>query len=121
VDEILVSDDDRNAVVRQLQKHTADGRLTIDEFSDRVEEAYRARTASDLRTVLRNLPALVPPTPSIAPRPERHRRPWFALPLAILFVLLGIWAITGSFLFPVPLIFICFFWTGRRRRHAYYH
>ena len=121
VDDILVSDDDRHAVVRQLQKHTADGRLTIDEFSERVDEAYRARTGADLRAVLRNLPPIVVPAPA-EPQRERRRVHFspFTFLLATVFIMLGVWAITGFAWFPLPLIFICIFWSGRRR-HRVYH
>jgi hypothetical protein len=118
VDELLVSDDDRHAVVRQLQKHTADGRLTIDEFSDRVDEAYRARTASDLRAVLRNLPPTVVASPPVRRQPRRPHRSPLTLVVAIAFIMLGVWAVTGLAWFPFPLIFVCFIWSGRRR-HAY--
>src|SRR3954462_9084852 len=100
VDEILVSDDDRHAVVRQLQKHTADGRLTIDEFSDRVDEAYQARTGTELRAVLRNLPPLVvaaAPVERTGQHRHRPRRSPLALACALTFILIGVWAMTGAF------------------------
>ena len=97
MDDLLVSDADRNAVVRQLQRHTADGRLSIDEFSERVEETYRARTTSELRAVLRNLPQATPlvhPTSYRAPAlPPRRRQVWVPLLIGLIFILTGIWAI----------------------------
>ena len=53
------SDADRQRVVDQLRTHTADGRLTLDEFEERVGEALRAVTLDDLRHVLRELPTPV--------------------------------------------------------------
>ena len=55
--EIRASDADREAVVAALQRHTAQGRLTIDEFTERVDAAYAARTHSDLTAVTADLPA----------------------------------------------------------------
>jgi hypothetical protein len=52
------SDDDRQRVVEQLQRHTAVGRLTLDEFTDRVGNAYSARTLRDLAVVTSDLPPL---------------------------------------------------------------
>ncbi|WP_203700083.1 DUF1707 SHOCT-like domain-containing protein [Asanoa iriomotensis] len=52
------SDDDRQRVVELLQQHTAVGRLTLDEFTDRVDNAYAARTLRDLAVVTSDLPAL---------------------------------------------------------------
>jgi len=56
--EARASDADRQRVIEQLQAHTADGRLTLDEFAARVGEAWEASTHGDLRNVLRDLPPL---------------------------------------------------------------
>jgi len=54
--EPLLSDADREVVVERLRGACGDGRLTLDEFSDRVTDVYRARTAADLVTITRDLP-----------------------------------------------------------------
>jgi hypothetical protein len=54
--EIRASDDDRQRVIAVLQEHTEAGRLSLDEFSERVGEAYAARTLADLAAVTRELP-----------------------------------------------------------------
>jgi hypothetical protein len=56
--DLRVSDAERNEVVEVLERHTADGRLTLDEFEARIEETLSARTGSELRATLRELPAL---------------------------------------------------------------
>ncbi len=58
--ETLVSDAERELVARTLRHHTAEGRLTLDELSDRVGEAYAARVGSELELVLRDLPVTPP-------------------------------------------------------------
>src|SRR6516164_245966 len=63
-----VSDADRNQVVDQLKRHTADGRLTLEEFEERVGETMWAKTAGELRTALRELP----PLQGGAPGPARR-------------------------------------------------
>ena len=55
---VRVSDAERNRIVDVLKQHTADGRLTLDEFETRVEETLAARTGTELRAVLRELPSL---------------------------------------------------------------
>ena len=50
------SDDDRERAVLALREHLVAGRLTLDEFSARVESAYRARTGTDLAAVGSELP-----------------------------------------------------------------
>ena len=57
---VRASDEDRQRVVAVLQRHTEAGRLTLDEFSDRVGTVYRAKTLDDLRAALDDLPALAP-------------------------------------------------------------
>ena len=76
--ELLVADRDREQVVQLLKRAATDGRLTIDEFGERAEEAYRARTGAELRAVLRQLPYEMPPLsamPAAPPRPAGPARP----------------------------------------------
>jgi Domain of unknown function (DUF1707) len=53
---IRVGDADREAVASQLREHYADGRLTLDELNERLDQAFAAKTRADLNTVLRDLP-----------------------------------------------------------------
>ena len=51
-----MSDQEREAVARALRDHCAQGRLTVDEFDQRVEAVYRATTRGDLAAVTSDLP-----------------------------------------------------------------
>ena len=51
-----LSDEDRERVVEVLKTSSSDGRLTLDEFSERVEAAYHAVALGDLGPVLADLP-----------------------------------------------------------------
>ena len=51
-----VSDADRERAVASLRDHLVAGRLTLQEFSDRVEVAYRARVGTELAHARRGLP-----------------------------------------------------------------
>jgi hypothetical protein len=62
---VLVSDADREAVVERLRAACGEGRLTLEEFSDRVADVYRARTTAELDTLTTDLP--VPVEPGVAP------------------------------------------------------
>jgi Domain of unknown function (DUF1707)/Cell wall-active antibiotics response 4TMS YvqF len=53
-----VADSDRERAVVELREHAVAGRLTLEEFSDRVDQAYAARTRSELDLVLRELPTV---------------------------------------------------------------
>lgn len=54
---VRASDAERDAAVGRLNQAVGEGRLTLDEFSGRLELAYAARTRGDLDPLLRDLPA----------------------------------------------------------------
>ena len=56
--EPLLSDADREVVVERLRSACGEGRLSLEEFSDRVGDVYQARTAADLVPLTHDLPAL---------------------------------------------------------------
>ncbi|MFC0526395.1 DUF1707 SHOCT-like domain-containing protein [Phytohabitans kaempferiae] len=80
--EIRASDDDRHRVVDALQRHTEAGRLTLDEFTERVDGAYAARTLAELEAVTRDLPA--EPVAAVA-APDTGRRD-----LLVIFAVAGV-------------------------------
>jgi hypothetical protein len=82
------SDADRQRVIDQLRVHTADGRLTLDEFEARVGEAWAATTHDELRSVLRELPVL-------RTEPARRRRGGVGIPVPLLIAAL---VVVGSLL-----------------------
>jgi hypothetical protein len=53
---VRASDADRERIVEQLRQHTADGRLTMDEFEERMTAAYAAKTYRELAQLTRDLP-----------------------------------------------------------------
>jgi Domain of unknown function (DUF1707)/Cell wall-active antibiotics response 4TMS YvqF len=57
-DSTRASDDERERAALELREHLVAGRLTLEEFSQRVELAYRARTVSDLEAASSALPAV---------------------------------------------------------------
>lgn len=67
------SDAEREQVVAELREHAAQGRLTLEEFSQRIDEAYGAKTLAELEDVKRELPS-VPALPDT--RPRRKARRW---------------------------------------------
>jgi hypothetical protein len=62
--EMRVSDVEREQVVGILREQTGAGRLTLQEFEDRLGEVYAAKTERDLQHVLRELPVQPAPPPS---------------------------------------------------------
>ena len=53
---VRVGDADREAVAAQLREHYADGRLTLEELNERLDQAFAAKTKADLNIVMRDLP-----------------------------------------------------------------
>jgi hypothetical protein len=66
MDPLRISDDDREAAVRALGEQYAEGRLTKDEFDERSDAAWSARTRSDLGPLFEDLPVRTPAQPSFA-------------------------------------------------------
>lgn len=55
---ILASDAERERACTALREASVDGRLTLEEFSQRIERALAARTRDELSEVTRDLPAV---------------------------------------------------------------
>ena len=53
---IRASDEDRDRAAAALREHLAVGRLTLEEFSDRLDQAYAARTTGELDQLMTDLP-----------------------------------------------------------------
>ena len=105
---LRVSDADRQIVVDDLQRHTADGRLTLDEFEERVDEALRARTGAELRLVTRDLPSSPPPRPT-----RSGLSVWPVVVICAVAVLL----VTGAWWILIP-AFFAFGGCGHRSAHV---
>ncbi len=88
---IRASDVDREQVVAALHRHTAVGRLSLDEFTERVDAAHRATTHGELAEITADLPADSPP------RHSASRGPLVAAVVAVLVLalLLGTAGLAG--------------------------
>lgn len=53
---LRASDEDRERSVLELREHLVAGRLTLDEFTQRIEVAYQAKTDQDLLSLASDLP-----------------------------------------------------------------
>jgi Domain of unknown function (DUF1707)/Cell wall-active antibiotics response 4TMS YvqF len=58
--DIRASDSERDAVVARLNEAVGEGRLTLQEFSDRIDKVYAARTHGELAPLTGDLPAMPP-------------------------------------------------------------
>jgi hypothetical protein len=110
---LRASDADREQFVEALRQHHAEGRLTVEELTERTERAYAARTLGDLDALGGDLPPLQRPagarTPDPAAPPD-HRQAtgrtillrsllWYGL---LSLVLLVVWAMSDrGYFWPI--------------------
>lgn len=75
-----------------LRGHLLSGRLTAEEFEQRVDEAWRARFAGDLWHALRWLPVDAPPVPQPPPKSRSGTAPLVlgVAAICLLFVSFGL-------------------------------
>jgi len=92
--ELRASDAERERAVVRLREACAEGRLTLQEFSQRVEQAHAARTRGELERVASDLPP--------ATRRSRKRRRRFLVGIFAGPVLRGRWR-AGRRLFTLAL------------------
>src|SRR5215831_14916061 len=74
---IRASDADRERTVTLLREHHAEGRLTPEEFHDRLDRAFAAKTIGELDALLADLPGIDLyrlPAAGIRPAPPGARR-----------------------------------------------
>ncbi|WP_113699848.1 DUF1707 SHOCT-like domain-containing protein [Nonomuraea lactucae] len=74
--QIRVSDHDRDRTLDTLRSAAEEGRLPMEEFHERLDLLYSARTYADLETITRDLPDR---RPQAAPGPSTGRASGFAL------------------------------------------
>ena len=109
MDSLRISDADRESAVNLLSEQYALGRLTKDEFDERSDAVWSARTEGDLAPIFADLPVRrsAPPRPgSLAP----HRPRWWPLPLAPVVIALVVLTVLTHLPFVLLLVvgFLCF-------------
>ena len=69
--DLRCSDAEREVVAEALRQAAGDGRLTLEEMSDRLDQTYSARTYRDLEPIVKDLPGVtvpgVPAQPAASP------------------------------------------------------
>jgi hypothetical protein len=98
MDTLRISDADREAAIDLLGEQYAVGRLTKDEFDERSDAVWSARTRGDLAPVFADLPVRTPGqelVPARAGGRPARRAPRWPIPLVpVLFVLVALTVIT---------------------------
>ena len=68
--DLRIGDADREAAAASLREHYALGRLTLEEFNQRLDAVFKATTQSQLNQITRDLPHAAAPS---APLPVTDR------------------------------------------------
>ena len=98
------SDADREAVSDQLRDAHAEGRLTLDEFNERLDQSLAAKTLGELSAVTRDLPTVgravaVPGASLPAPTGRSvgwgHVRGLWSSWATVAIITTGVWLTTG--------------------------
>ncbi|HET7388558.1 MAG TPA: DUF1707 domain-containing protein [Nocardioidaceae bacterium] len=125
--EMRISDAERDAAVSALGEHYAAGRLTKQEYDERAEQAWAAKTTSQLRPLFADLPSSrtgrAAGSDTAGDRQSSPRRPagrggppWRAIPvLPIVLVVLGVVLLTH--IWPLLLIVGVLWLVFGRHRH----
>jgi hypothetical protein len=117
--DLRLSDADREDAIARLSEHYAAGRIDKDEFDERSDAVWTARTGADLAPVFADLGPVRAEHASTHSRGMWGRRGWFPVPfLPMLFVLIALTVVTH-----IPFVLLafagCFLLFGRRRWHRY--
>lgn len=115
---LRISDSDRERAMADLAGHYADGRLDHEEYDERLDAIWTARTRADLAVLFSDLPrpqVSYPPAQPVARQGGRQggRRGSRVPFLPVLALLIGLSILTGApvFLLIFPLMFLA---KGRR-------
>ena len=109
-----ISDDDRERAMADLAGHYADGRLDHEEYDERLDAIWTARTRADLAVLFGDLPrpqAAYPPAQArpaarLSARPYGPRRRFPLLPDIAVLVLLTVVTEAPFWLLVFPLMFV---------------
>jgi hypothetical protein len=124
---VRIGDAERDRAVSDLGDHFAAGRLTREEFDDRVDHAMAARFDRDLQPLFVDLPR-TEPVPSRPAGPPQSLRTVLPLLLWWLPLLLVVSAVVVTVLLGAPwliwtfcwVLFMGTFWGRGRRHHRHY-
>ena len=109
-----IGDSDRERAMADLAGHYADGRLDHEEYDERLDAIWTARTRADLAVLFSDLPRPEAPRPAAQARPQARFSPALAgprrrfpmLPVIAVLVLLSALTHAPFWLLIFPLVFL---------------
>lgn len=113
---VRIADSDRERAMADLAMHYTDGRLDHEEYDERLDAVWTARTRADLAVLFADLPRPVVTHPPVKAAPQRSRRRARVplLPVLALLIVLSILTEAPLWLLIFPLMFF-------RSRHCGTH
>jgi hypothetical protein len=124
---LRIGDAERERAAADLGEHYAQGRLTADEHTDRLEQVWAARTEADLLPLFRDLPG---GTYGARPAPPKETRPqrrwparWLPAPIFAVLALVVLVTVVTHLPFLVFGLLVLWFLTrgpGRHQRHRHF-
>lgn len=82
LDDIRIGDRERNRAIEKLSDLLAEGFLSVDEFSSRMEHVQSARTSDEIQRVFTDVPSIIPRSLPEEPRgkPDQSRPSFYRAP-----------------------------------------
>lgn len=114
---LRAADADRERIAERLRKGHQEGRLDMDEFQQRLERCYAAKTFGELRELVSDLPREAAPDQRRSPVGYRGLVPLAPILITLLIVTVAI----GHHVFLVWALLMFLFWrlSARRRRRQW--
>ena len=121
---LRMSDAERERAAAELAEHYAQGRLSAEEHSERLDQVWAARTRGELAPIFSDLPGHRTPTygsPRVSRLPGRERRGRRGIPMPVLVVLGILVVVTVVSHLPIILLglLVWFLLASRHGRHGY--
>jgi uncharacterized membrane protein len=121
MDTLRIGDADREAAVDLLGEQYALGRLSKEEFDERSDAVWSARTRGDLAPLFADLPVRTPGRPGRAqvrmPAGGLQRLRWWPFPIVPVLIVLGVLTVLTHL--PLLLLAVVLFFCFGRWRHRW--
>jgi len=128
-DQLRLSDAERELAAADLGEHFAQGRLTVDEHSERLDQIWAAKTRGEIAPIFRDLPsayavraprATAPAQPRGSTRAGWRRSRGIPAPIFVILAVLAVIAVVTHFPLVLVgvLVWFCFF---KGRSHHRWH